>query len=251
LIREDALKVKFPVIRVRQPIGDFYVGAMNAKDLIDITYFDIRRLVHEDGIDTYLGIQRQLNKKRVEELKSYVNATDATFPTAVILAVQEQSVNLTAVKEGEQFFWMELMNSPGNDDDENTVLYRQIARVIDGQHRIVGLEGFSGESFQVNIAIFVGADISDQANIFATVNLAQTKVNRSLVYDLFELSKARSPEKTCHNIAVALDRTEGSPFYHRIKRLGTATEGRFGETLRKPLSYKVSCNIFLRTNFKY
>ena len=30
---------------------------------------------------------------------------------------------------------------------------------------------------------------------------------------------------------VALDRTEDSPFYKKIKRLGTATEGRDGETL--------------------
>jgi hypothetical protein len=32
-------------------------------------------------------------------------------------------------------------------------------------------------------------------------------------------------------VVVSLDRTVDSPFYHKIKRLGTATEGRFGETL--------------------
>lgn len=37
--------------------------------------------------------------------------------------------------------------------------------------------------------------------------------------------------KTCHNIAVALDKSEISPFYKRIKRLGVATEGRSDETL--------------------
>jgi DGQHR domain-containing protein len=70
-----------------------------------------------------------------------------------------------------------------------------------------------------------------QAYIFSTVNLAQTKVNKSLVYDLFDLAKARSPQKVCHNIPVALDQSEQSPFYHRIKRLGVATEGRFNETI--------------------
>ena len=77
----------------------------------------------------------------------------------------------------------------------------------------------------------MGSDISDQAYIFATVNLEQTKVNRSLTYDLFELAKTHSPQRTCHNIAVALDSDALSPFYKRIKRLGVATVGRVGETL--------------------
>jgi DGQHR domain-containing protein len=63
------------------------------------------------------------------------------------------------------------------------------------------------------------------------VNLTQTKVNKSLVYDLFDLAKTRSPQKTCHNIAVALDQGKRSPFFQRIKRLGQATPGRKSETL--------------------
>src|ERR1700730_4145288 len=57
-------------------------------------------------------------------------------------------------------------------------------------------------------------------------NLEQTKVGKSLAIDLFELARTRSPIKTCHNIAIALDTTKGSPFHHRIKRLGVATLGR-------------------------
>jgi DGQHR domain-containing protein len=52
-----------------------------------------------------------------------------------------------------------------------------------------------------------------------------------LAYDLFELAKARSPQKTSHNIAVALDRHKDSPLFQRIKRLGGATPGRVGEVL--------------------
>ena len=54
-------------------------------------------------------------------------------------------------------------------------------------------------------------------------------MGKSLAIDLFELARTRSPIKTCHNIAVALDSTKGSPFYHRIKRLGVATVGRAGD----------------------
>lgn len=112
-------------------------------------------------------------------------------------------------------------------EDQPSIAFRSIARVLDGQHRIAGLRGYSqNASFQLSVTIFTGADLADQAHIFATVNLEQTKVNKSLVYDLYELSKARSPQKTCHNVVVALDQDRKSPLYQRVKRLGLATSGR-------------------------
>jgi hypothetical protein len=47
-------------------------------------------LQEERDVERYLGIQRPLNDKRVKELESYVNYLDATFPTAVILAVDAE-----------------------------------------------------------------------------------------------------------------------------------------------------------------
>lgn len=107
----------------------------------------------------------------------------------------------------------------------------QAATIIDGQHRLKGLEDAGKLDFELSISIFVGVDDATEAALFSIVNLAQTKVNKSLVYDLFSIASSRSPEKTCHEIVVALDRLEDSPFKGRIKRLGVATEGRFGETL--------------------
>ncbi|WP_411749760.1 DGQHR domain-containing protein, partial [Serratia marcescens] len=81
------------------------------------------------------------------------------------------------------------------------------------------------------ITVFVDADISTQANVFSTVNLAQTKVNKSLVYDLESLAYSRSPEKTCHDIAVLLNKEKNGPFEKRIKRLGVATPKTLNETI--------------------
>jgi DGQHR domain-containing protein len=85
--------------------------------------------------------------------------------------------------------------------------------------------------FELPLSVFVGIDDATEASMFSTVNLSQTKVNKSLVYDLFALAKTRSPEKTCHEIVVNLDRLSDSPFEGKIKRLGVATDNRFGETL--------------------
>jgi DGQHR domain-containing protein len=211
-------KISFPAIKMKQPIGEFLVGAMQADDLVKVSYADVRRL-HENEMDDYIGIQRRLTLQRSKELKEYVNSFDATFPTAVILSVKEEN----AVYDEEK----RELTLVGTDDTP----IDEVAKIIDGQHRVDGLSAFKGETFEVNVSIFVGVDIATQANIFATVNLAQTKVNRSLAYDLLAYENLRSPQKVAHHIAVALDGLEYSPFFHRIKRLGSATPGRKNETI--------------------
>lgn len=100
---------------------------------------------------------------------------------------------------------------------------QKVAKIIDGQHRIAGLENYSGPPFELNVTIFIDMDIEDQAMVFATINLKQTKVSKSLAYDLYEYAKYRSPQKSCHNIAKLLNSKKDSPFYGRIKILGKAT----------------------------
>ena len=223
---EDHREVSFPCFHTRQPVGDFFVGVMPASVICDIANFDVRRVIQETrDIERYLGIQRPLNQKRVEELASYVNYIDACFPTSIVLAVPG-----TCAEYDSEAKEMKLSNHIG-ENEEDSILFRSIARVIDGQHRIAGLMEYRGEEFDVSVTILVDFDIAEQAHIFSIVNLSQTKVSRSLAYDLFELSRSRSPQKTCHNVAVALDQNDGGPFYRRIKRLGVATRGRLGETL--------------------
>ncbi|MBI5121879.1 MAG: DGQHR domain-containing protein [Rhodospirillales bacterium] len=220
----DPKTIAVPCIRARQPVGDIFVAAIPFKDLIAVTFFDVRRVLQEErDFERYLGIQRPLDTRRVKQLSQYVNFADASFPSSIIVSLEQDYVSfenntltISNCKIGES---------------KPSIAFRKIGRVLDGQHRIAGLEFFNGDHFDLSVTIFVGADISDQAHIFATVNLEQTKVNKSLVYDLYELSKSRSPQQTCHNIAVALDRDADSPFYQRIKRLGMATDGRPFETI--------------------
>lgn len=212
-----------PALKVSQPVGEFYQAVIPWRVLIRISKADVRAM-HDDKereLDRYIGIQRKLDKKREKDIVNYVNRVGATFPTSVVLAVSEGNIEWD-----ERNRMLSFIGSEGVPIDE-------VAKILDGQHRIEGLRGFKGgdSEFDVPVTIFVGADMPTQANIFATVNLAQTKVNRSLVYDLFDYESSRSPQKTCHEIAVALDDYEYSPFLRRIKRLGTATPGRGKEVL--------------------
>jgi DGQHR domain-containing protein len=116
---------------------------------------------------------------------------------------------------------------------------RGVAEIIDGQHRIAGLSAYEGNTFQLNVTIFLDMDIEDQAMVFATINLEQTKVNRSIAYALYEYTKSRSPQKTCHNIAKLLNNKKGSPFKYKIKILGRATPGVTSETLTQAAFVKL------------
>ena len=64
----------------------------------------------------------------------------------------------------------------------------------------------------------------EKAYIFSTINSNQTKVDKSLIYDLFELSKTRSPHKTCHEIARIMNSDKNSPFYGKLKMLGKKSD---------------------------
>ena len=233
-------------VPVQQPIGDFYVGAMAANDLVAISWADVRRIApqeaqpnavvdesevprsideeydeaepiepldddivrYEDqGFEEFLGIQRQLNNSRVAELRQYVQNVDATFPTAVLLAVSSEHASF----------------NQGN-NELSIVRHSKVAKIIDGQHRIAGLSQLRDTTFQVNVAIFIDMDIQDQAMVFATINLKQTKVNKSLAYDLYEFTTSRSPQRSCHDIVRFLDGRPGSPFQGKVKMLGVALE---------------------------
>lgn len=193
------------VLEVSQPLGTFYVGIMKAKDLRQIASADTRRQ-EEREIETYAGIQRELSKNRQAEIREYISTFDSSFPNAFIIAVRSEDV-VSQVGE--------------------TLIIRaheKAASIIDGQHRLAGFTDLNSENFELIVSIFIDLPLEDQAMLFATINLKQTRVSPSLVYDLFEETKLRSPQKTCHNISKALNMEKDSPLYHRIKPLGKKTD---------------------------
>jgi len=237
-------KIQIPFIEIKQPIGTFYICSISWQDLIAICYNDIREIRNtENDIDSYLGIQRAISEKRIKEISQYVTTMDATFPTSVILHINSESYykNGNLISDYDEILTSESYEIETNIsliENSNLLEIRkndQVAKILDGQHRIEGLKSavekdplfFKDIQFQINVTIFVDLDIDDQAQIFSVINKAQTKVNKSLVYDLYEYAKYRSPQKTAHDVVRLLYKKENSPFYRKIKILGTA---RFKET---------------------
>ena len=244
-MENDKSKVVIKCLPVTQPIGTFYIGTISAADLCDISWADIRKIagddeeygfvtledselpttdssepespgiedmdeeivsLYEQDFETFLGIQRQLSSRRVKEIRQYVGNVDAAFPTSVLIA---------------------LSSSQASYDEKTSTIsvirHCKAAKIIDGQHRIAGLRGYDGLQFDVNVSVFIDMDLQDQAMVFATTNLTQTKVNKSLAYDLYEFTNTRSPQRTAHDIVRFLNYKQGSPLQSKVKMLGTGS----------------------------
>lgn len=196
------MEKRISVFPVKQPIGTFYMGVMDAKDLLQITAVNKRK-------DSPDGVQREEDPARIREISSFTFEPDATFPTPVIISVYDEA---DAHIENDSFFVYE----------SDMV----IGEVLDGQHRLRGLENSSEiGKFQMPVILMFGLTDEENAYVFSIINSKQTKVNTSLIYDLYGLSTHRSPQKTAHDLARSMNSMQGSPFYLRLKMLGTKELG--------------------------
>jgi len=191
-MENQAQRVIVDCLEATQPIGHMYVAVIDSGALEFISYADVRRL--EEGrenreVEDYIGIQRELNKNREREIGKYVNLVDATFPNSIILSISSEHVTYDAKEK------------------QLSIEYKDnVAKVLDGQHRIAGLRSYEGaeHTFQCIVTIYIDMELEDQAIVFATINKEQKSVSNSLVADLFAFAESRSPQKTCHNIARVL-----------------------------------------------
>ncbi len=211
--------IECPAIKVHQNIGDLYLGVMKAHDLFHIAKTDRIRL-ESLKIPKYAGFQRALVSWRVDEIRDYLNTPRSTFPNALILNLDSEFIE----------DWAE----PGGPRDVTLLKIRRepgAVTIIDGQHRAAALDAAASE-FSVIVSIFIDLKLTQCAEIFAKINSTQKAVNPSIAFQLFGYAEERSPQRTAHEIAEVLNTTKGSPFYRRLRMLGTKdawSEGRLSQ----------------------
>jgi DGQHR domain-containing protein len=197
-----------PCIPVTQPIGTFYLTSLPASELTKRVSVFPRRESSPD----HTGVQRELSVKRRKEIAQYVSDPDATFPTPIIISCSSNQVSLNEDLNEITF--------TANEEDGGT-----LGEVLDGQHRLEGLKNadpteVSLSKFFLPVVVMLDQDPSERAYVFSIINSKQTPVAKSLIYDLFGLSSARTPYLTCHQIARALNTMPESPFYRGLKMIG-------------------------------
>lgn len=199
----------FNYIEVQQPIGTFYLCSIPATFLLKVVKSTPRS-------DDQYAVQREKSPQRIRDIGAYCSDPDAIFPTPIVVSVNSNDVIL--------------------DEEKHIIVIPTdkgiIGDVIDGQHRLWGIESSKRpERFQLPVVFMFDLTVAEQAYIFSTINSNQRKVDPSLIYDLFDVSENRSPYKTVHEIARVMNSSESSPFYNRLKMLGKRTSNQEKATL--------------------
>ena len=211
--------IKINYVEVEQPIGTFYLCSINALTLLKLVK-STPRSKSEDGV------QRDLQEVRVKKISEYCSDPDAVFPTPIVVSI-DRDANVSIDEDNHQIIVT-------NDEVE-------IGDVIDGQHRLWGIEkSASAVSFNLPVVLMFDLTLEEKAYIFSTINSNQVKVSPSLIFELFAVSSSRSPQKTVHELARVMNNTKDSPFYNRLKMLGkktldqnkaTLSQGTFAKTI--------------------
>ena len=200
-----------------KPPGWFYVFSLPARDLRRLSGVYARTTRRRKGAED-LGIQRELNVQRAEEIGRFVEfgfpwsdlsaakrksaeyrdlRQPGWLPTAVIVNIltgsdsrRDRSVDVgDLIKVEETVNGSATLSLPaGLSQEAWAPAGIPPIEVIDGQHRLAAFEGFNEVgSFELPVVAFVGLDLSWQAYLFYTVNIKPKKINASLAFDLYPL----------------------------------------------------------------
>jgi len=101
-----------PAIKLEQPIGEFWVAAIPAGILLNVTVPDRLRLVFDtttkrshdfDVAVRMLGNQRKLEQLRLNEIERYIDTVDSTFPNSIILSANSHIDEPSTRKGGQDW----------------------------------------------------------------------------------------------------------------------------------------------------
>ena len=197
---------KSPCLEVKLGQIPAYIFMMRVNDLHYIKYIAVRGRDAEEG-----AVQRVLSPIRLQSIEEYVLKGN-TFYTPFFLnwTNQEQSIK---VEDG-------VISVP---------LVPNSAQVIDGQHRLAGLERAmkkdpSVENQEVMVVLSNLLNTKEAASVFLNINTEQKPVPKSLIYDLFGVINENEPELPlvrAKDIALALQLDEKSPYLNSVKMPGS------------------------------
>lgn len=219
-----AYPLKLRAVHVSQPMGDFYAVSITARQLREVIFLDPTRIESVSKKSFWYkltGNQREASTSRTRAIGDYINTVESAFPNSIILAGNyDDSGKLI---EDEASRWR-----VGTDDCGEYLVIpsaRKVASVVDGQHRLLGFDHCREDRRDMSLLCSVYIDLPQayQAYLFATININQRKVDKSLAYEQFgynlddEEQAGWSPDKLAVFFTRRLNLNPASPLYSHIK----------------------------------
>ncbi|SCB52108.1 DGQHR domain-containing protein [Bradyrhizobium shewense] len=219
----------------RRPPPQFFLFSLPARELRSLSGIARRK---SDGVTPRaadLGIQRQHEPERSEEIAKFV---EYGFPWSTLSEAKRRSAEFNDLRKPGWLPTAIVINILGADDvrvagkvapkdlvsvaSEGTICRVDLPyeewtdswrpsgtppfEIIDGQHRLWAFDNADAD-FELPVVAFHGLDISWQAYLFWTINIKPKRINPSLAFDLYPLLRAED----------WLDRAEGHPVYRETR----------------------------------
>lgn len=233
---------------VQQNTQQFILSVFPISDILRLTKYTERLIVgyDESNIPIYNdNIQRNVESSRVNKIADFlINDPQAIFPTNIVLGIPSNMIESQNVGEYNDIELVIKEDVYTEIQKNNGDVY---ITIIDGQHRIRGIEIAIGRikedlnkiavdkyesrqklekklsdlmNIQLIVSFFIDPSLEFQAMIFSTINRTQKRVSQNLVYSLFGLDENDTPQKVALEIVLALNGHEKSPFYKRVMLYG-------------------------------
>lgn len=183
----------------------FCIFAASAGDVLN--WADIERL--GPGVD---GVQRRENVAKRRQITTFLRAEGNTIPTAVIIALDGIKAKPGDAK----------ITIPSSPDGDN-----KAGLVIDGQHRLLGINDYNPETLIPVVAILNASDV-EKAFQFLVVNNKGSRVSQDHIKALALRFQQKDLVSRLVHAKLALDNERltqvdiinsatGSPFRNRVK----------------------------------
>jgi DNA phosphorothioation-associated DGQHR protein 1 len=198
-------------LRVDQRLGTFYVAVLPAELLLQVAASDrMSATMKPDGTGYDLdGTQRLIQDKRLTEIAAYINRVDSSFPNSIIVAANydlesgfdQGELEYISEEQGKQVDVSRVWTVTEADNGCHTLVIpsaEKLAAIIDGQHRLFSFaraEPSAMREMNLLCSVFIDLPKALQAQIFATINSTQKRVDRSLTYELFGYNVSDEEER--------------------------------------------------------
>lgn len=237
---------KYKVLKVKQPLAIFYVFKISAFELLQIVDTDPYYIsLKGSGFDRE-GIQREYNESRGREISMFLKSTESALPNSIIIAGNTKD----SISENK---WKIVKYKTENGCEEDLLEIPELkvnGSVIDGQHRLFSFKHLNideQKNYELLCTLYLDLPNPYQAYIFASINMNQRKVDKSLAYELYgydlndEESNKWSPEKLAVYLTRKLNTDTKSIFKGHILLAANNDE------ILKQLSEKKSINWSIST----
>ena len=196
--------VEVPYLKSTFSDLDVYMFSIKAADLLSIQYVTARGSSTEQE-----AAQRSWNRRRIQSIKDFVLQGNMFFNTFIL--------NWTD-SEFEPKILKDTIRLP---------LQGRRAQIIDGQHRLMGLQAAINDKEELGenevlVTMCLHLGIKEAARIFLNINSEQKPAPKSLIYDLFgeAVDDKEHAINRSKDIADFLNNEKNSPFWGRIKYPG-------------------------------